>query len=297
MFIEKHFSTTENGILLAFLKSLNVQVYPCGNRRSTLINTNNVDDSYYIPFDPEAKLNTEANSKKISGLNGFTQTFLNKWDENFGELSLVIAGYFFNIKLDADYRSPNEFATKLLDENDSSEAIYANIRIEETPLFSSSDSAYYTGILVSQTNSSDTLGSIDVLRSDTETFVNENLSENYYFSGLSFSTTPLSSNYPVVECIYLDDRPHQQTMSLKLLEKKDGVWQINQRALLPKVEHGEAEDSVKIDNLEVDNITVDTITAQKIVQDGKDVPVIALEEKNGAWQLQISNVMKVDSNN
>jgi hypothetical protein len=304
MFNEKHPSSTENGMLLAFLKSLNVQAYPCGNRRSTLIETDSVDNSYYIPFDPEAKLNTEANTKKMSGLNGYTQTFLNKWDENLCELSLVIAGYYFNIKLATGWESPNTFATKLLEvlssKNSSSDAIYANIRIEETPLFSSTDLAYSTSILAGQASvDSNNLGSIDMLRSpaENETNVDEKDVENYYFSGISFSTSPLSSNYSDPELFFVGDKLHQQTISLKLLQKVDDVWQINQSALLPKIEHGDTEDSVKINNLEVNNINATTITTQKITQDGKDVPIIALERKDNSWQLQITNVMKVDSNN
>ena len=76
MFIETRSDTLANEkIKQTFVKSLNVQAFPCGRRRS--------DSNQVIPFDPEARLNTEANNRKHSGINGYTQTFL-KSDWNTG---------------------------------------------------------------------------------------------------------------------------------------------------------------------------------------------------------------------
>lgn len=341
MFIETHNSTTENGKPLAFLQSSLVQAYPCGSRRSTLI-----DNQYYIPFDPEAKLNTETTNRKQSSLNGFTQTFLKEWEsERLGELSLVIAGYFFKINLSrsaSGYVTPNEFAADLLEalsqsSSETVQSIYANIRIKETKLFSdfTSFDTYYTNILVGQTDSSDNSGSIDILRSaqPDEITVNSEDPNNYYFSGISFSTDPLatpnvlSSDSCITEELISEGRVIQQVVSFEILKKIKNEandtweWQINQRALLPKIEHGELENSVKIgcvdittegvtvndltgtggiinaSNINTTDITTTNITAEKIIQNGKDVPIIALENKGSSWQLQITNVMKLDSNN
>ena len=110
MFIEKRY---ENDNILAFIKSKNIQVFPCGRRRSTDI----AGTGTRLPFDPEARLNTEANNRKHSSLNGFTQTYLKEWDTTGKRLSLSIAGYLFDILLtndDTDYSEAEDFATELL---------------------------------------------------------------------------------------------------------------------------------------------------------------------------------------
>ena len=88
-----HKDTANN---LVFIESSYIKVFPCGCRKSELVETGATKQ--YIPIDPEARLNTEANNRKHSGLNGYKQEYLNYWNTN-GELSLVLAGYLFNIKL------------------------------------------------------------------------------------------------------------------------------------------------------------------------------------------------------
>ena len=181
MFIETHKLTNE--ITLTFLKSANVQVFPCGRRRSNTIRTDlNKDgnaESFQIPFDPEAKLNTEANNRKHSGLNGYTQTYIKSFENNV--FSFALAGYLFNINLDSNYNTENTFGEKLLDElrksllntylsnntfdsedakNEATESfnstfynnntkIYANIRLEDLQLFTGFQE-YMTTILRDQ---------------------------------------------------------------------------------------------------------------------------------------------------
>ena len=86
---------------------------------------------------------------------------------------------------------------------------------------------------------------------------------NYYFSGLSFSTAPLSGNEGTRSITNVYDEIDnatlmQRVISLKILEKVNGVWQIYQPALLPEIEHGDIENSVK----------VGTLFADKIIQNG-----------------------------
>ena len=69
---------------LIFIKSRYIKAFPCSRRRSNLTidtdgNENSVLDKYYIPFDPEARLNTEANNRKHSALNGYKQDYLREW--------------------------------------------------------------------------------------------------------------------------------------------------------------------------------------------------------------------------
>jgi hypothetical protein len=82
--------------------------------------------------------------------------------------------------------------------------------------------------------------------------------ENYYFSGLSFSTTAITGSTAV-----RSEKPitffrettkttvNQILVSLCILEKKDDIWEIYQPAFLPKVEHGVDEDSILVDSLTV----------------------------------------------
>ena len=109
------FVKNKNG--LVFIKSKNINAFPCGRRRG-IINKESAAD-VYIPFDPEARLNTEANNRKHSSINGFKQSYL-KWT-NDGTLLLVIEGYLFNITLtyiDAsntvhDYSTVNSFGSAI----------------------------------------------------------------------------------------------------------------------------------------------------------------------------------------
>jgi hypothetical protein len=80
MFIKQltHSNLDQNkDIKLTFLQSLNVQVYPCGRRRSAVQNDG---ENYYIPFDPEARLNTEFNNRKLASANGFTESYIDIWN-------------------------------------------------------------------------------------------------------------------------------------------------------------------------------------------------------------------------
>lgn len=291
-------------ISLAFLKSTAVKTFPSGRRRSTEIDQDgnpNTEAKYYIPFDPEARLNTEANSRKYSSLNGYTQTYLKEWDIGSdaegsirnGRILLSLYGYLFDIELislktQADFGAelirrlkirPQEViesasateaektaAQSLIDEIDGKTSIYANIILEDVPLYSSSGTEleYYTSILRDQLSAGDISPSVslDLLNIDESNDYNyaSNLN-NYYFSGLSFSVEPLvnlaenetynSANITGSRVYGKDSEGNgrtvtfnQQVASLRLLRKVDGVWEIHQPAFLPKIEHGTTEDSI-----------------------------------------------------
>ena len=114
--------------MLTFIKSTNIQAFPCG-RRSSAINydknsNSKIDDDekYYFPFDPEARLNTEANNRKHSSLNGYTQTYIKQWDTSQKALTMSLAGYLFSIYLvdkqtspNTDFSVVNDFGTKVID--------------------------------------------------------------------------------------------------------------------------------------------------------------------------------------
>lgn len=282
MFIESYdsydYSPENKAIKLNFMKSLSVSAYPCGRRRSSLLGFG--DDAYYIPFDPEARLNTEANNRKHSALNGYTQTYLKNWDINETQtMSLSLGGYLFTIKLTSLINTPNKFGGNVVGNGDS---IYANICIEETPLFSAHKGmSYDTSVLRNQSRTDYPLTSLDLLVSNASGAIDD--PNNYYFSGLSFSTAPLSGSEGTRSVTNVYDEIDNATLtqriiSLKILEKVDGIWQIYQPALLPEIEHGDIENSVK----------VGTLFADKIIQNGIDVPSLEVVKVDDKYQLQFS---------
>lgn len=316
MFIETHKDVDK---VLAFIKSANVMAYPCGRRRSTFVqNDTNGDgtvganEGTHIPFDPEARLNTEANNRKHSSLNGFTQTYIESWTTN--TLTLSLAGYLFNIMLASDTERDiekvvDDFGVKAaaaLDAAKDDGKIYANILLEDVPLFRGS-TQYNTSILRNQSDTADG-GPSDCL--DLPTMAGGTGLDKYYFSGLSFSTTPLTgkenvdltrscatstvsrqneesfTQYQVSLCIL--ERVFEEVVENGETTTKE-IWKIHQQALLPKIEHGKTEDSIKIGD----------ITARTITQNGNPVPVITIEKVTTVkgdteveeYQLKISGVV------
>lgn len=294
MFLEKHKSSINDGIDLNFIKSTNIQVYPCGRRRSELvaIDTDNdgklEDDSFYFPFDPEARLNTEANNIKQSGLNGYTHTYLYNWPLEDAELMpdtivLVLGGYLFSIKATNTYKSPAAFAAKIANGSSASK-IFANVLIEETPLFSGFQD-YNTSVLRNQTATDTGEAALDLLYKTTDEPTTAYVSnpDNYYFSGLSISSEPLTGidNSSSIEKLDIPGRRTQYVVSLCILEKNsNNEWVINQKALLPHIEHGDIEDSVKVGTLIADDIKLSS---------GLRVPALdVVDIGNDTWQLQFS---------
>ena len=172
MFNEVHKVNGDYGIELAFLNSYKVRAFPCGRRRAKV--EGQVED--YIPFDPEARLNTESNNRKHSSLNGYTQTYIDRITKN--EFVISIAGYLFIIdgftsnKISNDSAAINYIGNtinSLLSTNTGE--IYANIRLEDTALFSSTDHglSYTTEILRSQSASDLNNCAMDILVSTDTT--------------------------------------------------------------------------------------------------------------------------------
>jgi hypothetical protein len=146
---------------------------------------------------------------------------------------------------------------------------------------------------------------------------------SYYFSGLSFSVSPITGkNEAISELPQISN--NQTLVSLRILEKVGGVWQECEQAKLPKIAHGNTEDSVVINDLTVNSIqinksfkatasgditltsddntkssgsiTAESINAKTITQDGNPVPTISLVEStdsqgNSCWQLQFSRIL------
>lgn len=295
MFKETHRDTIYENTKLAltFISSAYVQAFPCGRRRSTAISNDSngdgvssITEQYKIPFDPEARLNTEANNRKHSSLNGYTQTYLHKWDKDAKVLSLSLAGYLFNITLTDEYIEEDDFGTAAFvalrntsyqlekeedqslveteftdDFNKSYDKLYANILLEELPLVSGAKN-YYTEVLRNQ--SAENEPSLDLLCTNIDLTQSENKDaakklENYYFSGLSFSVTPFTDKTGTqsVKTIKKDGTSKKTIVSLCILEKdKNDKWICNQLAMLPEIKHGPAEKSILVNGLYTQNVTI-----------------------------------------
>lgn len=284
--IHRHNELEENSIWLAFIKSLNVSVYPCGRRRSTLIDADmsggTIDDRYYIPFDPEARLNTEFNNRRHTSINGFKQSFITSWDEENALFSFVIGGYSFSLSLNDKLTSSNDlindFGTEVIKEItniskeniDKFDKIYANIKLEEIPLYTRDDGSlkYNTWILRNQSGSDLALTSLDlpysVNISKDDSFSRNSNTDEYYFSGLSFSTEPITEKLldevTNKALTYSDKyitsgiRPQQEISLCILAKNAEGLWRPYEPAKLPYVEHGATENSVEVIHLNAESI-------------------------------------------
>lgn len=266
---------------LVFIKSKNIDVFPCGRRRSLIDSdgeANTVTDRYYIPFDPEARLNTESNNRKHSSLNGYKQSYLKNWNEEESLLTIVIAGYLFTIRLASEYSTVEAFGKALEMYLAGLEKVYVNIKIADVEFFSGTSEIdkTFTKMLRDQSLSDIPEACLDLLIPEQD----KTKGDSYYFSGLSFSNIPLEG----------DD-----VTSLLILTKTDSGWSIHEPAYLPEVDHGDLPNSVRVDTLQVtNNLDVDgIITAEGLEIAGKKAITLEVVQKDPAverYQLQFFKI-------
>jgi hypothetical protein len=235
---------------LAFVRSKYIKVFPCGRRRSIPIdkdgNNNTPNDVYYIPFDPEARLNTEATNRKHSGLNSTVQSYIRDFTSK--RFTFVINGYVFEIQLDDANNTVTKFCENLLgvlNDGTSSRSIYANIGTEDVEFFSKAT----TEVLRDQTNENPHTSSLDLYVPREP----ENNSNSYYFSGLSLTT---SDTLPAFNDPSNKTVKDARVTSLKLFEKIEGSWQICNSSRLPDIQHGSVNNSIKVGTIEASSIKV-----------------------------------------
>ena len=307
---------------LAYLDSLNVKVFPSGRRKSELVDTyvnDKTEQKRYIPIDPEARLNTEANNRKHSGLNGYKQSYI--LDTNTESISLVLAGYLFNIKLSGTYSNGNSIqkigeylASNIKDTSNNpvvNDEIYVNILTTDVTFFTSVDgsgshnSEVGTEILRDQAFNGSPNTCLDLLKANSS----PDKAASYYFSGLSFSAEPLE-DIKKNENDGLPAYMHPESL-LFLTKDTEGNWHIYEPSRLPKIDHGETKNSVEISgnltikhkrddkgdietrgDLEVEgNVTAGgTLTASEvIIGDMKAITLEVAEVSTDKWQLRFNN--------
>jgi hypothetical protein len=301
MFNEKHQigRGSNSGQYLSFLGSKYVKVFPCGRRRAYK------NDGTPIPFDSEAKLNTELNNRKVSGLNSINESFYVGQEWSTDLLRLVIGGYSFEIELADGYKEIFNFCTEATDfiGNNDKNAIYANIKLSKVQIYESNDSSYdssnaldsYTWVLKNQSNDYN-ISHLDIRIKDDPSTV-----DDFYFSGLSFSTYPLvdsmatDTDYAHSD-IYSSDNVTQQDFSIKLLINDNG-WKLNPAVLLPELSHGDTDKSVRFTELQADKM-VQFVGEDRVKF---DVPAMAINYKesdgeDSVYQLKFYNIDVKQSN-
>lgn len=280
-------SKTKN---IAFIESPAVSVFPCGKRRSSPIETS--DGTHYIPFDPEARLNTEANNTKHVGQNGLAESFVHEYTSGARYLDLSLAGYSFKILLEETASgttlSINDFGKELIkyvntsDTPDTADKIYANIVIQDIPLFTGDEVVAKTRVLRDQTSEETINNSLDLLATSTEN--SDPTPDSYYFSGLSFSTFPrIAEGNPAdtTATVYetekiISTEVSQKFVSLCILKKEQDTWVINQSALLPKIAHGDTIDSVEVYDLKTHNLSITGEPTRQIEDKSISMPAMSL---------------------
>ena len=218
-----------------FLLSQNVNIFPCARRG--LYNNSPLAEYY----DPEARLNTERTNRIGTAINGFTDSFIitEEFDDT-NTFAFVLAGYRIEIK---DFNI-SDIASLL---SAPANTIYAHLSLHTN--IELDVAGYFTEILYRQSTASKQTNYLDVTYENSEKTVKDD-----FFVGISFTKEPVEDHVGSVTL------PSHNL--LLFIKGEADSWQLAQTSLLPKIEHGETKDSIKIfGDLDVD----DTIAADKIV--------------------------------
>ena len=205
---------------LAFVPSINVLAYPCARRRS-VADATGVNS---FPFDPEARMSTEKNTRNIVSKNGTHNSFLQQFKHTINgnstlmeaELAFTLNGYSFCIKIPSEFWadkqdiSGNTIAAaakadpltflcsdliSALGANDATN-IYANILTETVPFVEGEfDALDATSVILRNQDNTETAQSLDApVRKEALSLEEQQYygkrPGHFYFSGLSFSTIP-----------------------------------------------------------------------------------------------------------
>lgn len=206
---------TTNEHTRVFIPSQEINVFPCSRRGQNDTEINNL--KYY---DPEARLNTERTNRLHTAVNGFKDSFIIGNSFASGDtLVFVLAGYYIKVK----NFDPSAVATAI---GTDISAIYAHLRLHSGVSLDTGN--YFTEMLFRQSDLDTDANYLDVEYTDE---ISGN--SNYFFVGISFTKDPIDND---------DSTVH----NLPLFTRTDNNWELVQTSLLPKVEHGTTEDSIKI---------------------------------------------------
>lgn len=213
-----------------FIPSKNIKIFPCSRRGQ------HSDPSTLEYYDPEARLNTERTNRIGTAINGFTDSFIEELSEN-GTLIFVLAGYRIEVKnFDAD-----SIAEVL---NLGGGILYAHLSLHTGISLNMAD--YATEILYRQSTDTDIsqLNSLDVTYTDEDT-------ADDFFVGVSFTKDAVTDT---VENVLLP--AYNLALFTRAFNHYHLPWNIVQTSMLPKVQHGETVNSVRIATLETDQLDI-----------------------------------------
>lgn len=225
----------KNGLLLensrVFIPSANINIFPCSRRGP-------YSDSSMNHYDPEARLNTERTNRLRTAINGFKNSFIvsfikdkdeeTKADKETGTLTFALAGYYAEVKS----FSPTTVATTLGTDS----TIYAHLRLH-TGIHLDVE-RYFTEILARQSSvTTHDKNYLDVLYtySPTDGDGEETTIQDDFFVGISFTKEPINESGTVA-----------YNLPLFSYSTDSQSWELVQTSLLPRVEHGETVDSIKV---------------------------------------------------
>ena len=220
---------TENNRV--FFPSENINIFPCSRRgqyEEKLNEELKLTPAYY---DPEARLNTERTNRLHTAINGFKDDFIVSHENK--KLIFVLKGYYIEVK---DF-NPSDIATALSTADTKPKQIYAHLSLHAGISLNVKD--YTTEILYRQSTKNTKIKYLDVSYSvvDDRQSINKD-----FFVGVSF-TADQSADDTVTEgggAVI----PYFLPLFSYSTDKEE--WQLEQTSLLPKIEHGDSEDLVKI---------------------------------------------------
>jgi hypothetical protein len=199
-----------------FLPSKNINVFPCSRRGQY------EDEKIPKHYDPEARLNTERTNRIGTAINGFKDSFIANNSFVPGDtLTFVLAGY----RIAAKGFNPADIATAL-NLTDEDAVIYAHLSIHTGVSLAIDD--YETEILYRQSDLLVKKNYLDV------SYPNNTERVDDFFVGVSFTANEEARDAGATP------------KHLALFSTVNGEWQLVQTSLLPKIEHGETEDSIKV---------------------------------------------------
>ena len=223
-----------NGLLVennrVFFPSTNINIFPCSRRgqyEEELNKELKLTPEYY---DPEARLNTERTNRLHTAVNGFTDSFIVSYTND--KLIFVLKGYYIEVK---DF-SPSYIASAL---GEGTNQIYAHLSLHTG--ISLNVESYTTEILYRQSTEDTKIKYLDVSYPDTAT--NGQPVNKDFFVGVSFTASDDEEKF---EGTVAEGKGEAIPYFLPLFSKDGAQWQLIQTSLLPKIEHGETEGSIKV---------------------------------------------------
>lgn len=272
-----------------FFPSESVKIFPCSRRGQSY------DPSSLKYYDPEARLNTERTNRIGTAVNGFTDSFIESYENN--KLTFVLAGYRIEVK---DFY-PNEIANALYQESagessSRTNTIYAHLSLHTG--ISLNVEGYSTEILYRQSTAETQVNSVDVTYSGKDQ--NNNDVKADFFVGVSFTSGP------VTDTIKDDTLPYYNLLLFNNTQNNN-AFVLENTSLLPRISHGATGDSVYISDLETTDIEIDSAnigaaTIEDLVVNGQitvgtvnastvnasNIPAIWVDDADGIYKLNIT---------